>query len=159
MTLPPKPPTWTDRDPRQNEMIPHPSGGFIFGSIPRIDNKSYTIEGGEIILRAGRHSFANRGFGVRHIWAEHQLELIRLGFTTIDQVPGFVASIILIGTPIYCEFNDSAGKHRLCVLRSSIGQAIVQPIYDRHGTTVERYSVVTAFTKLRAEGVLVGKVI
>jgi hypothetical protein len=40
------------------------------------------IPSGEILLFRGRHSGANRGFGVEHIWAEHAVEMRSAGFNS-----------------------------------------------------------------------------
>ncbi|EOF6004814.1 recombinase family protein [Salmonella enterica] len=77
--------------------------------------------------RVGRHTGPNRGFGVNHIWAEHEKELARLGYNTISDVARFVRDISQPGAPIYCEFNHPGGKHRTTVLKSALGMVILEP--------------------------------
>jgi hypothetical protein len=87
---------------------------------------------------------------------EHDKELIALGFQTKDEVAKFVASIIRSGTPLFCEFNNLRGKHRVTALKSSIGVAILEQ--KQNATNEIFYSVVTAFTKGKAHGTQIGTV-
>ncbi|WP_297924547.1 hypothetical protein, partial [uncultured Agitococcus sp.] len=92
---------------------------LIFGKIPEIYHGRDYFPSGDIYLRYGEHKGINRGFGVAHIWQAHQKELLQLGYTEEIHVSHFVASIIQVGTPLFCEFNDVRGKHRVTVLKSS----------------------------------------
>lgn len=139
-----------------NSAIAHPDGLECYGRIPEINTQGDVIPAGEIFLRAGRHTGPNRGFGVRHIWAEHQTELTRLGYTTVDDVVRFVRDIIRPGSAIYCEFNHPGGKHRPTVLKSSLGIVILEPREAPETDLGWIYVVVTAYTSRRAHGVLIG---
>lgn len=139
---------------RKNTKLVNPqTGEFFFGYIP--DMPQHGISGGGIILRYGEHKGPNRGFGVVHIWIEHRAELLKMGFDTEEKVPEFINKIIVPETPIYCEFSDLRGNHRLTVLRTIYGLVILEPRLDKDNNRI--YSVVTAFTKKNAHGTQIGK--
>ncbi len=127
---------------------------LIFGKIPEIYHGRDYFPSGDIYLRYGEHKGINRGFGVAHIWQAHQKELLQLGYTEEIHVSHFVASIIQVGTPLFCEFNDVRGKHRVTVLKSSRGIAILEQ--KSNATNETFYSVVTAFTRNKAYGIQIG---
>jgi hypothetical protein len=127
---------------------------LIFGKIPEIYHGRDYFPWGDIYLRYGEHKGINRGFGVVHIWQAHQKELLQLGYTEEAHVANFVSSIIQIGTPLFCEFNDVRGKHRITVLKSSTGVAILEQKSNAINETF--YSVVTAFTRHKAYGIQIG---
>lgn len=141
-----------------NSNINHPDGLHCYGQIPEISTKRDRIPGGEIFLRTGRHTGPNRGFGVRHIWAEHEKELVSLGYGSVNDVARFIRDIIRPGSPIYCEFNSIIGKHRTTILKSALGLAILEPREDPDSQSGYIYVVVTAFNKRQAHGTMVGKV-
>ena len=141
-----------------HEEIAHPGGLVCYGRVPEMNSKSDSIPAGDIFLRAGKHSGPNRGFGVRHIWAEHESELAKLGYGTVDDVARFVSDIIRPGVPIYCEFNHPGGKHRTTVLKSSLGVVILEPKEAPETDSGWIYVVVTAYTRRKAHGVLIGKI-
>jgi hypothetical protein len=136
-----------------NSLIQHPKGGFNFGSIP--DLPKHHIPGGGIYLKRGVHRSKNRGFGVAHIWAEHQKDLMRLGYSQESDVVRYVADIIQNSTPIYYE-GASMKAPRVAVLRSRLGILIAEhrPLQD----PALAYSVITAYPKGQAHGVLVGNI-
>ena len=67
--------------------ILHPGGGYKFGALEQMRAPGLIIPQGDIFLFHGRHTGANRGFGSKHIWAEHQQEMSASGFKTVDDVP------------------------------------------------------------------------
>lgn len=138
--------------------IKHPDGLDCYGQIPEIISKGDRIPAGKIFLRAGRHTGPNKGFGVRHIWAEHSKEMKKLGYETVDDVARFVRDIIRPGAPIYCTFEHLAGKHRPTVLKSALGLAVLEPREDEESESGYIYVVVTAYTKKTAHGVMIGRV-
>ena len=141
----------------KNTFITNPATAtLIFGKIPEIYHGKDYFPSGNIYLRNGEHRGINHGFGVEHIWAEHDKELIALGFQVGGEVAKFVASIIRSGTPLFCEFNNLRGKHRVTALKSSIGVAILEQ--KQNATNEIFYSVVTAFTKGKAHGTQIGTV-
>ncbi len=141
-----------------NSPIAHPNGFECYGRIPEIIKGKDQIPAGDIFLRIGRHSGPNRGFGVRHIWAEHQIELQNKGYNTVDDVSKFIMDIILPGTPIHCEFDNAGGRHRVTVLKTSLGIVVLEPKEDLSADSGWIYSVVTAYTRKNAHGTLVGNV-
>lgn len=141
-----------------NSTIVHPDGLECYGRVPDINSKGDYIPAGDIYLRVGRHTGPNRGFGVRHIWAEHEQELTKLGYGTVDDVARFVRDIIRPGAPIYCEFNNAGGKHRPTVLKSALGIAVLEPREAPDTDSGWIYVVVTAYTRKTAHGVLVGRI-
>ena len=128
---------------------------LIFGKIPeiKIHHPQHIFEEGLIYLRHGEHIRANRGFGACHIWEAHRKELESMGYTSFEQVPEFVSNIILPGVPIHCEFSNLKGNHRITVLRSQIGIAILE---KKLNNNIPMYSVVTAFNRKQAHGTLIG---
>lgn len=141
-----------------NSAIAHPDGLDCYGRVPEMNSKGEIIPAGDIFLRVGRHTGPNRGFGVRHIWAEHEYELTSLGYNTVNDVARFVRDIIQPGMPIYCEFNHPAGKHRTTVLKSAIGIVILEPREAPETASGWVYVVVTAYTSRKAHGVLIGRI-
>lgn len=119
------------------QWVVHPENGkkYNFGTIPEIKSRGILIPGGIIRLKHGRHIGPNRGFGAAHIWAEHQYEMSKAGFKNKTEVAAYVASIIEVGTPIFCEFSNLKGFQRLTVVKSTKGVAILEykgTIYDGH---------------------------
>ncbi|WP_216364352.1 hypothetical protein [Pantoea coffeiphila] len=140
-----------------NSPVAHPDGLKCYGRVPEMNSHGDIISAGDIFLRAGRHTGPNRGFGVRHIWAEHKTELVKLGYVTVGDVARFVRDVIRPGSPIYCEFNHPGGKHRPTVLKSSLGIAILEPREASETDSGWIYVVVTAYTSRKAHGVLIGR--
>lgn len=139
----------------KNDLLINPiSGDHIFGYIPFLSKVGF--ESGPIYLKAGDHWAPTKGFGAKHIWERHQTELVTLGFKSIDDVPAFLVTIILPGTQLYCEFNDIKGNPRLAALRTRAGVAFIERQIGSRNEVY--YSVVTAFTKGKANGTLVGAV-
>lgn len=122
--------------PSPNSRILHPNGtGFAFASVPEINSRGIVFPAGNIYLTHGR-----RSFGATHICDKHQKEMHRMGYTSDDQVNAFVASIIKPYAPLHFEGGDRA--HRLAVVQSSSGTAIIQLIQWPEEI---HYNVVTAF--------------
>ncbi|MGR7213992.1 hypothetical protein ACU605_25155 [Klebsiella aerogenes] len=142
-----------------NSPIAHPDGLACYGRVPEIETKNDFIPAGDIFLRVGRHTGPNRGFGVNHIWAEHEKELAQLGYDTISDVARFVRDIIQPGAPIYCEFNHPGGKHRTTVLKSALGMVILEPREAPETYSGWIYVVVTAYSKRNPHGVQIGRII
>ncbi|UUA75275.1 hypothetical protein [Cellvibrio sp. QJXJ] len=137
----------------KNTKIIHPvTGVHEFGAIPEIikPEKKLHIEGGNIYLKHGEHIAKNRGFGVNHIWIEHSDQLIKLGYSTIDDVPRYVSEIIVAGASIHV-----ADYRRPTVLRSAKGIVILE--LKLVGNSCE-YSVVTAYPQKYAHGSIVGNI-
>lgn len=128
-----------------NSHIAHPAGLPCFGSLPEFVSRGDVIPAGDIFLRVGNHRGPNSGFGVRHIWAEHEKELVRLGYHTVNDVARFVCDVIQPGAGVYCEFNHPGGKHRPKVLRSALGIVILEPKEADWAQSGWIYSVVTAY--------------
>ena len=139
---------------KKNVLIPHPSGSDSYGTIPSMPN--FGLRGGEIFLRVGIHIGPNNGFGIRHIWEAHQSDLAKFGCTSIEQIAQHIANMVVHKAPIYCEFNQVRGNHRLTVMKTPAGSLVLEPRDDRSGFG---YYVVTWYPKRRASGTLVGQVI
>ncbi len=141
-----------------NTNVAHPQGLSNFGYVPHIVSRGDEIPAGYIYLRVGRHTGPNKGFGVRHIWAEHEKELVAAGYATVNDVGRYIKDIITRGAPIYCEFRSLTGKHRPTVLKSSLGIVILEPREDEAAESGYIYTVVTAYSAGRAHGTLVGNI-
>jgi hypothetical protein len=138
----------------KNTFIINPKTGTpLFGVMPEIKNKAYYFPEGDIYLRHGEHRGPNRGWGLKHIWAEHKSELLALGHEERKNVADFVSEIIQSKAKIFCEFSQIASE-RVTVLKSPTGLVILDHRTDGEGT--DFYSVVTAFKANRAQGVLIG---
>ncbi|WP_156312135.1 hypothetical protein [Methylobacterium platani] len=87
--------------------------------------------------------------------ATAQKETISAGFDAESDVVHYVASIIVPGAPIYCEFTRMRDT-RLTVVRSSTGMAILQ--HQPHGQIGPCYSIVTAYSGKNPHGTRIGKV-
>lgn len=106
------------------------------------------------MLRLGRHTGPNRGYGAAHIWAEHQAEIAAQGLFDATHVATYVASIVRIGTPLFFD-GAQQRNHRLVAVRSSTGMAVLEGINQRDGFI---WSVVTAYSKTTTHGTRVGTV-
>jgi hypothetical protein len=75
---------------------------------------------------------------------------------TIDDVATHIAKMVVPGAPIYCEFKEMRGDHRVAVLKNPTGSLILEQRNERRGFG---YYVVTWYPKRRAEGTLVGTIV
>ncbi len=139
-----------------NTFLINPSSKtYIFGLIPKMSSRGIHLPEGDVYLKRGKHWGVNRGFGATHIWEAHSVEMLDLGYNSISDVPAYVAKIIQPKTPIYCEFSDIRGNHRITIVRSAHGMAILE-FKETRGNP--HYSVVTAYPNARAHGTRVGTV-
>lgn len=139
----------------RNTLIRHPTNGTnIFGKFPEIKtkgNRAAYFPEGDIFLKHGEHRTIQkregRGFGIQHIWAKHELELIALGYPAENDVSRYVANILQSGTPIHSEFDNAGGTHRTQVIRNQNHVVILDQRTSRiDGFEIfDHYSVVTAF--------------
>lgn len=130
------------------------SQNVYFGRIPQLKLAGVMHDEAPIVLPVGRHIGLNRGFGARHIWAEHQHEMGRHGLTEFTRVPDFVAAIIRSGTPLFFE-GASLRTTRLLEVRNTTGTAILEWREQRQSAV---WSVVTAFSGNKTHGTRVGAV-
>lgn len=139
-----------------NTALFHPVNGTrSFGQVPPSNSRGAIISGGEIRLLRGKHTGPNKGFGARHIWAEHLKEMAAIGLHAEDEVPHYVASIVRTGIPLY--FSGDSFRHvRLMAVRASAGTAILEYRYQRDTSF---WSVVTAYSANKKHGTLVGSVL
>ncbi|MCF6762870.1 hypothetical protein [Pseudomonas fragi] len=121
-----------------------------------VTSQQFTQSGGAIYLRAGKHIGPHKGFGIRHIWMERGLDLIKWGYPTFEDVPRFVADIIVHGTDVVCEFDKMGDYQRVIVLRGRKGAAVLAPWPK--GESGLYYSVVTAYRNRAPNGKAVAKV-
>lgn len=140
---------------RKNDLIEHPKGGFSFGEIP--DMPQHGIQAGHIYLRKGEHFANGSGFGVEHIWAAHEYDMRNLGYLIPEDVAAYVAHIVQVGTPIFCDLKAPKNRRRMHVLRSYYGLLILEPIHVRQRDGLGYY-VVTAFPKKQTNGTKVGEI-
>lgn len=125
-----------------------------FGLVPSLKLSGVLLPEAPILLPLGRHIGPNKGFGARHIWAEHRLEMERSGQLSEADVPLYVLSIIQVGTPLY--FEGASWQHtRLMAVRSTAGTAVIE-FRERREAAV--WSVVTAFSGTKTHGTRVGAV-
>ena len=119
----------------KNTLIQNPyTGDYKFGVIPYMKSGYEEFNEGFVQLRLGKHFGPHKGFGVNHIWAEHKIQMRSLGYHSKDDVSKFVADLIQPKCPIYCEFDDPRGNHRIAVVKSSLGVAYLEPVSYTHLT-------------------------
>jgi hypothetical protein len=145
--------------PTNKEVKTHPitnpdSGLDTFGVVPKIRLGGVAFAETQIQLFQGKHSGPNKGFGVRHIWAEHQREMKRVGFLEESDVARYVLSILQPGTSLFYE-GASWKNTRLMAVRSAKGTVILEYRERREGPV---WAVVTAFSGTKTHGTRVGAV-
>lgn len=123
-----------------------------FGTFPEINSRGVVFSEGEIYLKYGEHRGANRGFGLEHIWAEHQRHLIANGYLEKKDVARYIADIIRPKASIHSEFA-SIRNARVQVVRSAVGMAVLEERFD--GSNMPIYSVITAYLG-KAQGPKIG---
>ena len=134
-------------------LIPHPTNGtFVFGRVVEKKTKGFFIPGGDVYLKLGKHG-GRGGFGVRHIWTRHHVDLSARGYIAENDVAKYVADIVRPGSPVFCEFAHIRDV-RVTVVRTAMGVAVLEykNIAEPH------YSVVTAFARRNAHGTRIGSV-
>jgi hypothetical protein len=135
--------------------ILNPGTGLCsFGVVPGLKLAGLVLAEAEIHLPMGRHIGPNRGFGVRHIWAEHRIEMVQAGFHSEAEVPLYLLEIVQAGTPLFFE-GASWHQTRLMAVRSARGTAVIEFRDRREGPV---WSVVTAFSGAKTHGTRVGTV-
>lgn len=139
-----------------NTRLLHPTNGqHAFGIVPDAKWRDVLFPSGNIYLPRGKHTGPNRGFGARHIWAEHAKEMRAIGLETEDDVPAYVARIVCARTPLYFE-GALWTKTRLMAVRGVSGTAILELIKGRHETF---WSIVTAYSANKKHGSQIGTVL
>jgi hypothetical protein len=79
-----------------------------------------------------------------------------MGYTSIDDVAGYVSDIIITGVGLFSEFEDMRGSHRIAVIQGVVGTAILEQRINQKGDNF--YSVITAFPKGKPRGTRIGSV-
>ena len=130
------------------------TGLYSFGTVPSLKLSGVALPEAHILLPMGRHIGPNKGFGLRHIWAEHQFEMKKVGYLSELDVPLYVLDILQVGTPLYFE-GASWRLTRLMAVRSARGTAIMEFRERREGSV---WAIVTAFSGTRTHGTRVGTV-
>jgi hypothetical protein len=135
----------------------------IFGMVPPLTLTSKTkgvtlTRAAPIYLTEGRHFGPNGGFGVAHIWAEHKTDIVQAGFASIGLVPAYLQEVLTAPSKIYFE-DRILRKPRVNAVRIATGTVILEyyrTIIDKVETP--HWSVITAYSKPRKAGVLVGQI-
>lgn len=145
---------------KPNQLVEHPNGGQVFGVIPAIVRLG-AVEA-LIYLKAGMHRAvsgrAPAGYGVKHIWEGKKKELRSRGCTTPDDVPRFVADLIVLGTEIYHdEAHPRADMKRITLLRTQDGTLLLEPLKADRNLGFH-YSVVTWTPQTQPKGIQVGTI-
>ena len=132
-----------------------------FGMVPvltlaRKNQSTITTLAAPINLKKGKHLGPNRGFGVQHIWEEHNVEIVAAGFAGMADVPAYVQRIL--NTPTLLYFEDRPGSNtRVNAVRIVTGTVILEYVQTKVGNILTPYwSVVTAYSDTRTKGVVVG---
>lgn len=143
---------------KPNQVIEHPDGGLVFGVIPAIDRLGAAEA--MIYLKAGMHRVRPgqpaAGYGVEHIWEGKKKELRNRGCSKADDVPRFVADLIVLGAELYYDpAHDRAAMNRITILRTQDGTLLLEPLKGDRNLGFH-YSVVTWTPRSTPKGVQVG---
>ena len=130
------------------------TGELSFGSIPALRLAGFDYPESPVRLPVGKHVGPNRGFGIKHIWSEHQREILREGYVSETDVPLYVLEMLRPGTPLFFE-GQSWRATRLMAVRSSLGTMIMEFRAQRE---LAIWAVVTAFSGTKTHGTRVGTV-
>lgn len=139
------------------------SGNEVFGSVPsltlpRRGKPSIIALTAPIHLKEGKHFGPNAGYGVEHIWAEHQSEIEAAGFNTVLDVPAYVIAILRTPTLLYFE-DRPIPKARVNAVRIVTGTVILEYVQTQvENVLMPHWSIVTAYSGTRTAGVLVGNI-
>lgn len=137
----------------------HPvTGSTTFGVLPvlRLGPRFETPEC-PIFLYEGKHNGPHKGYGAKHIWAEHQKEIFQcIGMPdcpdAMHLVALYVARLLQPQTPVYYE----GGVHkrpRVHAVRINTGTCILQ----FESGNAPHWHVVTAFNRRQGHGKRVGQ--
>lgn len=135
----------------------------VFGIIPSLSLNSQhkgiiTTVSAPIHLVEGKHIGPNSGFGVAHIWAEHEKEIIQSGFSNQSDVPAYVQNILTTPGLIYFEDRKST-RLRVNTVRIVTGTVILEYVRTViNKVETPHWSVVTAYSNTRTAGVVVGQI-
>lgn len=135
----------------------------VFGVVPALTLTSQ--HKGAIITRVapihlleGKHIGPNSGFGVAHIWAEHEREILQAGFATRNDVPAYVQRILTAPGLIYFE-DRKLKKPRVNAVRIVTGTVILEYVRTIiNKVEMPHWTVVTAYSNQRNAGVVVGRI-
>jgi hypothetical protein len=130
------------------------TGTLVFAQIPALQLSGLRFPEAEAFLFLGKHLGPSRGFGARHIWAEHRTEMGKAGFLEEQDVALYVLSIMRAGTPLIFE-GASWRVTRVMAVRAAAGTAILEFREQREGAI---WSVVTAYSGTKTHGTRVGTV-
>lgn len=130
------------------------TGSLIFGQIPALALAGIAYPEADVFLFAGKHSGPNRGFGSKHIWAEHRNEMGKAGLFQEEDVARYVLTIIRSGAPLIFE-GASWRNTRLMVVRAVAGTAVLEFREQRQWPI---WSIVTAYSGTKTHGTRVGTV-
>ena len=89
-------------------------------------------------------------WGARHIESAHAKELSRLKM----DAAAFVGNIVKPGSPIYCEFESMKQTQRAQTVNLRIGTVVLE---FKKSDLGDFYTVVTAFSRTKPIGELIGK--
>lgn len=142
----------------QNQLAEHPDGGPVFGVIPAIDR--FSLAEAVIYLKGGLHRTSKYrpavGYGVQHIWEGKKKELRKRGCNKADDVPLFIANLIVLGAEIYHDpTHDRADMKRITILRTTEGTLVLEPV-EGDRLLAFHYSVVTWTPRSTPRGIQVG---
>jgi hypothetical protein len=127
------------------KFITNNAGNIDYAVFPAISHPLGDFPRAPVRLQVG-----DRRWGGQHIELAHAKELKRLKLSLAE----FVASIIKPGSPIYCEFEGMKTKQRPQTVNVRIGTVILE---YRQTALGNFYTVITAFSRTRPLGELIGR--
>ncbi len=124
------------------EFIPKSGNQLDYAVFPSILHPPREFARAPVRLQVG-----DARWGSQHIEFVHAQELRKAKM----DVAAFVASILKPGSPIYCEFDSMRSSQRTQTINVRIGTVVLE--YKPQGF----YSIVTAFSRTRPMGELIGR--
>lgn len=138
----------------------HPHSGLeVFGVLPILRlTPGFQTPISPIFLHEGRHAGRHRGFGARHILAEHRQEVMRLVRETncpddLLLAALYVAKLLLPRTPLYYE-AQSYRHTRISAVRINTGTCILQFEDEQE----PYWHVITAFERRQGRGTEIARI-
>ena len=126
------------------------SGSRSFGFIQSAKVGQTDIPSGLIRLEPGNHWGPHKGFGAKHIWAEHQSDMKKAGFLSDDQVSAYVAGIVCVQATLFFEGGDLTGR-KVTAVKSTKGIGILG-----YRENAGYWRIVTVYGRKQASGTRFG---
>ena len=128
---------------------------FSFARVPELKLDGLLFPSADAHLLEGKHKGRNWGFGAKHIWAEHHLEMAKFALYSLEDVPIFVQKVVQPNTPLHYEGGPQHNK-RVIAVRSHSGTAVLE---WREHHDLEFWSIVTVYLSKNPRGQRIGRLV